>query len=184
MTLPITTVLPLHSEKIKQGGQPLDSYLRELIFSLQRQYEDIAQAINGDIRTEVSQGSGRYLPTIVGTTGDGTATYARQIGYVVRQGLMVDVWFDLDWTLHTGTGDLTVTLPYLVALGDGNPFIGAVNTQTIAFSGYVVGMGQSNSRQMLLIDSASGVASVNISMLAAASLRGHLRYVGQEIERS
>jgi len=72
MTLPLTTILPLHSERIKEGGSALDKYMRELIFTLQRQYEDVAQAVNGDIRTNNDIGSRQYLPAVFGVSASGS----------------------------------------------------------------------------------------------------------------
>ncbi len=184
MTLPTSNILPLHSGKIRAGGAGLERYFRDLVFTLQDQYQQIAFAVNGEIRNNAEQGNQQYIPTISGTTTAGEGTYTRQIGWVLRQGLLTDVWFDISWSAHTGTGSLSVDMPYLSALGSGNPFIGTMNTQTITFSGYVVGVMLTDSRTMTLIDSISGATDANIAMLGAASLRGHIRYVGQAIERS
>jgi len=57
-----------------------------------------------------------WTPVIEGSTVAGTATYAVQHGRYMRIGRMV--WFtcNLEWTVHTGTGNMLVTgLPYIFA---------------------------------------------------------------------
>jgi len=184
MTLPLTTTLPLRSEQIETGGKELASYLNELIDHLEDQYEQVAYAVNGDIRQDVDTGSRQFLPTISGSTIAGVGTYTRQIGIVLRQGIMVDVWFDVAWTAHTGTGNLILNLPYLVAINAGNPFVGVCNTVTIGFTGFVTCSAVPNTRQLQFIDSRTGAAAVTIGIIAAATVRGHIRYVGQQYERT
>ncbi len=184
MTIPSTTILPLHSERIKEGGEELDKYLRELIFSLQRQYEDVAQAVNGDIRSDVDIGSRQYIPTVSGSSTEGSGTYDHQVGWVLRQGLLVDYWFDIKWTAHTGTGNLIVDLPYLSIESEQNPFVCVISAENIAFSGYLTGTVDPGTRELQIYDNRSGTTFNNIALPSAATLRGHLRYVGREIERS
>jgi len=184
MTIPSTTILPLHSERIKEGGEELDKYLRELIFSLQRQYEDVAQAVNGDIRSNVDVGSKQYTPTVSGGTLAGTGTYTHQIGWVLRQGILVDVWFDVRWSAHTGTGVLEVDLPYECIESAQNPFICAISAQNITFSGYLTGNIDPGTRNLQIYDNRSGTTFNNITVPNTdTTIRGHCRYVGREIER-
>lgn len=183
MTLPLNTILPLHSENIQQGGKNLEKYMRELVFTMQRQYEDIAQAVNGDIRNSQEPGNQNYTPTIEGATVAGVGTYTNQIGWVLRQGLMVDVWFNIKWTAHTGTGGLVLTLPYKSAVTPGNPWVGSIIASGITFTGYLCGSVSPDTRNLRIIDTQSGGSAVEIAILNSATLTGHVRYVGQAIER-
>jgi hypothetical protein len=185
MTLPTTTILPLHSERIKEGGEDLDSYLRELVFTLQRQYEDIAQAVNGDIRNDVSQGSKQFLPTLNGST-PGTFTYTKQVGWVLRQGLMVDVWGDVAWSsAGTAAGNLFVELPYKVAISETMPFVGIVQPSAVVYTGgtgiVINAIGDTYRGEFWNVG--DGFTTANQSVVAAGRLIFHIRYLGQGIER-
>jgi len=189
LTLPTTSLLPLHAADIKSGGDDLYRYLKELTATLQRQYVDVADAVNGNIRGSVEQGSSRYLPTVsgAGTAGDGTyaADGVDQIGWVLRQGILVDVWFDVRWTAHTGTGGLQLDLPYQVSTSSNNPFIGVVSAENITFSGYLTGSASPGSRAFLIEDNRTGTTSAAIAVPNAdTTIRGHVRYMGVSIERS
>ena len=189
MTLPITTILPLHSERIKEGGDGLDSYMRELVFTLQRQYENVAQAVNGDIRRNVDTGSTQWIPVIRDSANSGTTfTYDHQVGWVLRKGIIVDVWFDVKWTSNTGaiTGNMYLELPYKVAITEEKPFVGVL--QTSVFS-YTAGTGcvinaQSDTFQGDIWNTGDGFTTANQGSVASGHLIGNLRYVGVGIERS
>jgi len=185
MTIPFTTILPLHSERIKQGGDELDRYIRELIATLQRQYEDVAQAVNGDIRSSVDIDSKKYTPTVSGATTAGTGTYVHQVGWVYRQGLLVDVFIDIRWNAHTGSGILQIDLPYLCTESAENPFVCVVSSENITFSGYLTGTIVPGTRELQIYDNRSGTTFNNISISGSdTTLRAHIRYVAQGIERS
>ena len=183
MTLPITTILPFNSEQIKSGGDDLDAYLQELIFNLQRQYEDVAQAVNGDIRNDVQQGSRQYIPTVRGSTAEGAGTYTSQVGWVLRKGLIVDFWYDVVWTGHTGTGTLQLDLPYQAAETNTNLFTGTAILETLVFAGIPYGIVTNNGRTMQIEGSQSATTPANVAIATAGTLRGYVRYVGQAIER-
>ena len=185
MTLPLDTLLPLHSEKIKEGGESLNTYLRDLTTTLQRQYDDIAHTINGDTRRSVDTGSRQYTPTVSGLTTAGVGTYVHQTGWVFRQGLMIDFFFDLRWTAHTGTGSLIVDMPYQCAEIDHFPFVGPIMAQNVVFTGYLSGVALPGTRSLEIVDTRSGLAFNNITVPNTdTTLRGTIRYVGVGIERS
>lgn len=180
MTLPFTSILPVNSEQIVAGGDQLESYIQDLVFNLQRQYEDVATAVNGRIGSNTDTGSGQYIPIIRGSTADGVGTYTSQIGRVLRQGILVDVWFNITWTGHTGTGNLRLVLPYSAAKSNGNLFSGGLWTQTVAFTGDTYGVIVDGTEELQVVQSRSGTTFANIAMLTAGTLRGHIRYVGKE----
>lgn len=56
---------------------------------------------------------GTFTPTIVGTTSAGAGTYSVQNGYYTKVGNRVFVNIALDWSAHTGTGNMRVSgLPF------------------------------------------------------------------------
>jgi hypothetical protein len=59
---------------------------------------------------------GTFTPLVVGTTTSGTATYATQVGRYTKIGRQVMFNIYLDYSGHTGTGNMQIIqLPYTVA---------------------------------------------------------------------
>lgn len=129
MTLPIEIQLPLSKELIESGDSfQLMEYMRELIRKLEETYKDVAQNVNGDIR--------EFTPVLYDTATSSTYTYTSQVGWYLRQGIMVDYWFDVVWSaIATGTpsGNLYVGLPYEVFDSTQKPFVGVLQTSTLAY---------------------------------------------------
>lgn len=185
MTLPSNIIFPLRADF--SDLTDMDRYLRELTFELQRMYEQLAQGVNGDIRASAYTQRNQWTPTLEGTTTPGTFTYVRQIGWALRQGLMTDCWFDLEWTSAGGAaGNLFIVLPYRVALTDGMPFSEALQTSTISY-----GTGKtvlsvnaiSNTFRGEIWSSGSASVTDNVSVAVSGRLIGHIRYLGQQEER-
>lgn len=188
MTVPQTIILPLHSEQIKSGKpEALDKYMRELIFSLQRMYEDLAQGINGDIRADFSEPNRQWTPILKDTANAGTTfTYDHQIGWVLRQGIFVDVWGDLKWTANTGaiTGNMYVELPYKVAVTEQKPFVGVVQPSIFTYTGgteCVINAIDDTYRGEIW-NTGSGFTTANQGSVAAGHLIFHIRYIAQAEE--
>ena len=98
-------------------------------------YEDIAQAVNGNIGNDQEIGLRQYIPVVTGTSGtNGAETYQRQTGWYLRKGIFVDVWVDLAFTGHTGTGNTQISLPYISAITANNPFQGTMAAGTISYT--------------------------------------------------
>lgn len=180
MTLPSSIILPLKSDY--RAEETDAKYFRDLNFSLVRMYESVAQAVNGSIRNNALTGQEKWTPTLNGATTSGTFTYTNQIGWVLRQGVLVDIWFDITWSAAgTAAGNLYIELPYRVAISSQKPFVGPLQTATIAY-----GAGQSvltingipNTYRGEIWSSGSGNAMANIAVAAAGQLIGHLRYIG------
>jgi hypothetical protein len=189
MTVPSNIILPVHSEQIKSGNpESLDRYFRELIFSLQRMYEQLAQGINGDIRANFSEPNRRWTPILKDTANSGTTfTYDHQIGWVLRQGIFVDVWYDIKWTANSGaiTGNMYVELPYKVAVTEEKPFVGVVQPSIFTYTGgteCVINAIDDTYRGEIW-NCGSGFTTANQGSVAAGQLIGHIRYIGQAEER-
>ena len=132
MTLPTDIILPLPRD-YKNEDNP-DKYTQDLVFELQNMYEQIANNVNGFIRNNADVDSSQWIPTISGTTGAGSTTYTNQIGWVLRQGIMVDVWGDLSWSATTASGNLFIDLPYIVTKSSEIPFVGCVQTSSFTYT--------------------------------------------------
>lgn len=71
---------------------------------------------------------GTFTPTIIGTTTAGAGTYSNQIGRYTKIGRIVTAQIFVNWSAHTGTGDMRLSgLPFL-----SNPTAGV-------FSGAAIG---------------------------------------------
>lgn len=187
MTLPSNIIFPLHSDRIKSDDpKERDDYIRELVFSLQRMYENIAGSVNGSISNDQTQGLTNYTPVVTGTTGvNGVETYARQTGWYFRQGLMVDIWVDIEFTGHTGTGDTQISLPFKSAVTSNDPFHGLMVAGTIAYTGGYTQISwnvPSDSIVTNVLETGDGQTLQSLPMAAAATFRGHIRYIGKQNE--
>jgi len=188
MTVPSTIILPLHSEKVLSGEpKDLDKYIRELVFSLQTMYEQLAQGVNGDIRADFSE-PGRLWTPLLKDSGDTTTTftYDHQVGWVQRKGINVDVWFDIKWTAASAalTGNMYVELPYKVAVTNQKPFVGVAQPSIFTYTGGTecVINAISDTYRAEVWNCGSGFTTANQAAVTAGQLIGHIRYIGQQDE--
>ena len=179
MTLPTDYIFPLPRDY--QNSSNPDAYANDLVFDLQNMYNLIANNVNGAIRNYADVDSSEWIPTINGTGGTGVTTYTHQIGWVFRQGIMTDVWFDIEWTASTAAGNLFIDLPYIVTKSNEKPFVGVLQTSTIVY-----GAGKTvltcnaipDTYRLEIWSSGSGVVMSNVAVVGAATLIGHCRYIG------
>lgn len=144
---------------------------------------DISPATGGQIKFPASQNAsadantfddyeeGTYTPAIVGLTTAGAGTYSTQVGEYTKIGNRVLTTWHLIWSAHTGTGNMSVSIPFAAGadavasllpsnLTAANPLYGAIS----------VGAG------VLLYTAASGAALTGLAMDTAASLDGAVVY--------
>jgi hypothetical protein len=179
MTLPTDIILPLPRD-YKNMDNP-DKYIQDLVFELQNMYEQIANNVNGFIRNNADVDSSQWIPTISGTTGAGATTYTNQIGWVLRQGIMVDVWFDITWSATTASGNLFIDLPYIVTKSNQKPFVGVLQPSAIAYgAGHtdLVCNAIPSTYRLEIWATGSGVPTANLGVAASGQLIGHCRYIG------
>lgn len=178
MTLPSTIILPFRPEQISsQDHNQLAIYMRDLVNSLTEMYFNVVDVVNGTLE--------HFTPTAYGLTTQGTGTYTRQDGWYLRQGLITDVWMDIAWTAHTGTGGLAILLPYTVAKSTNQPWVGTI--QSVSASNnfgagytYLVWNVEQNSTQGTIMRCGSGVATAQQQIAPIGAYIGHVRYVGQQ----
>lgn len=186
MTVPTNWNFPLHAERIlSEEHTEQEKHWREFIFSVQRMYEELAQGINGNIRSDSLEPGRMWTPTLQGTGTAGTFTYDHQIGWVFRQGIFVDIFFDIQWTAAgTAAGNLYVELPYITAVSSEKPFVGVVQSSVITYTG---GTGLlinaiPNTYRGEFWNVGSGFTTANQLVVASGQLIGHLRYIGKANE--
>lgn len=147
---------------------------REMVFPdnemsgyLQQMYVRLSDNINGKIRSYADNDSSVWKPRF----NSSTLTYSQQIGWIFRQGLLTDIWFDIIFTT-SASQSLTLILPYKVIKTAGSPFSGFLVSPTGLFIS-----AKSNSYEgMILNSSFSSVA------LKSGRVCGYLRYLGVEGE--
>ena len=181
MTLPNTIIFP---QRVNfQNQKATENYFDDLIFTLQRMYEQVADGVNGQIRADVFTGASQWTPTLDGVTTTGTFTYTKQTGFTLRQGLLTDVWFDVAWSAAgAAAGALFLTLPYLVALTNDMPFTGHIQASSVAYTaGTQLSINAiSSTFRGEIWCSGTGIATTNQLVVASGELIGYLRYLGQD----
>lgn len=186
MTVPTNWIFPLHSDKILSETPDLrEQHWREFIFSVSRMYEELAQGINGDIRSNAASTSVQWTPTLQGATTAGTFTYTSQIGWAYRQGLFVDLFFDVVWSAAgTAAGNLYLQLPYEVATSSQKPFVGVVQSSGITYTGGtgIVVNAIPGTYRGEFWNVGSAFTSANQAVVASGQLIGHVRYIGKANE--
>lgn len=178
MTLPTDIILPLNLDSLKDGNpESLIEYNRNLINVITDMYQDIAQNVNGGLR--------QWTPKIYGDVTAGDGTYAFQTGWLRRAGLVTELWFDVEWTAHDGTGNVTLELPYKVANSENNPWQGMITANEITFDAgytYLVLDADPNTTAGRIIQCGSGITASTLDLPATGWIAGYICYIGQEYE--
>jgi len=186
MTVPTNWNFPLHAERIlSEEHSEQEKHWREFIFSVQRMYEELAQGINGDIRANALEPDRQWTPVLQGAGTSGTFTYDHQVGWVFRQGIFVDAWFDVKWTAAgTAAGNLYVELPYIAAVSSQKPFVGVVQPSGITYTGgtEIVVNAIPDTYRGEFWNTGTGFTTANQAVVASGQLIGHIRYIGQADE--
>lgn len=175
--LPQEIIFPLRPEQIKSGDPAeLELYLRDLIYDLTEMYNNIAQNVNGSLK--------QWTPSVSGFIVPGTGTYSFQTGWYLRQGILVDVWYDVEWSAHTGNGAIIMNMPFKAANTENSPWVGANFSNMNLTAGYtnLVMAVKSNTFDGVLLQNGSGVSVANLNLPGSGRLFGHVRYVGKEFE--
>jgi hypothetical protein len=64
------------------------------------------QSASSDANTLDDYEEGTFTPTIIGKTSAGTGTYSNQTGSYIKVGQIVSIFIRMDWSAHTGTGNM------------------------------------------------------------------------------
>lgn len=185
MTIPTTNLMK--TRKNLKDVKEVDNYLNELVKDIKDEYEQLVKGINGTLQASCFTQKQQWIPTLAGTTNIGAFTYTRQVGWVLRQGIMVDVWADMMWTSEGGaTGSLYANLPYRVANSDQIPFQCAVHTSTFAYGAGHTSMhmlAEPNSYRGYFWGSGSGAVTAQLNVPPVGQIIYHTRYIGVQDER-
>ncbi|MDX1532800.1 MAG: hypothetical protein R3230_01185 [Nitrosopumilaceae archaeon] len=187
MTLPVDWQFPVGLENTGDDNTlPSSEKFKDLTFNVKQMYQKLAQGVNGNFRGSPLEESRKWTPTFAGTTNAGNFTYNHQTGWVYRQGLLVDIWFDVYWsTLGGATGNLYLNLPYKVAKSNNVPFVGVIQQSNIvltAGNSLVINAIPDTYRGEIWCKGGSTTTAVVTKRQAVKStvqLIGHIRYIGQ-----
>ncbi len=180
MTLPTDIILPLRTDLLIDGDiESFKRYLLDLTEALTESYRQIAENVNGNMRT--------WTPIAYGLTTAGTGTYTKQYGWLRRSGIVTELWFDIEWSAHTGTGGLAIQLPYKAARSSGEPWVGVIETVSSnnAFTAgytYLVWKAKQNTTQGSIVQCGDAVNSIEIDIAGQGAYSGYIQYLGQEFE--
>lgn len=183
MTLPTTVTLPL-SITVEQIANPslLADYLRKLVYVLSTQIQQTNFSVNG---TTIKFTDDPLVPYdfILGSTTPGTATYTNTVLQSRRINLMTYAWFDISWTLHTGTGNVLIQLPYFSQNTDNLPYVAVIESDGNAFTAgytYLTGNLTPNTNTIGINQNGSGLPILALPLAASGHLRGSIVYAGQQ----
>lgn len=119
-----------------------------------------------------------FVPAVQGSTGAGTATYAVQEGSFVTIGSLIIVWFFVQFSSFTGTGNIQITLPTAVGASQAGFALGPC-TYT---GGYTAGdnvllTAASGNSFATILNYGSTVSPVSQECTAVSSIRGTFTYL-------
>lgn len=176
MTIPQELYLPLQTEELfNLEGEDQVRYWKELLNTLTDRDREVVNIVNG-VYEYVEE------PTISGASTAGAGTYTNREAWYLRQAIMVDYWFDITWTNHTGTGNLVLDLPYLVINSQFEPFVGVIEQSSLTLTGgytWLTVNCQPNTSQALIIENGSGNAAQALAIPTSGRIAGHVRYIGK-----
>jgi len=140
---------------------------------IEEMYREMADAINGF--------QGTWDVTVDGSS-TGTGTYTTQAGYYYRHGLLVDCWFQVVWSAHTGSGDLRIQFPFQIKLSS-DIWVGEVICNSVNYpSGTQASLkGINNTYYAEMISTGDNIASAKVQLAGTGDVIGHIRYIGQEL---
>ncbi len=124
---------------------------------------------------------GTFTPTVSGGSTAGTGTYSTQAGKYVKIGGMVFAEVALEWSAHTGTGNMFLTgLPFTSAANEAGSGIsvGRVSNLAIATNSYLTGyIIASNTAVALRAIPTGGGAESSVTLDTAAAINYSITYM-------
>lgn len=113
---------------------------------------------------------GTFTPVIQGSSTAGTGTYALQSGRYTKVGRAVFATLRVEWTAHTGTGNIQITgLPFTVA-NVGNIVASSVWASNLTFSGQITPIVWAGADRVDMYSTSSGATVAGIAMDTAATI--------------
>jgi hypothetical protein len=128
-------------------------------------------SVSGNISNDVPYyQQGTWTPVIFGTTAAGVGTYTTQQGTYTKQGNIVFIDYNIDWTAHTGTGLMKMSGFPFTASGVEPQSISLVAPNSLTVVGNVVMLTLGGTTDALFQYNENGITG-NVAMDPAANLR-------------
>lgn len=179
------SLLPEPNSSIKDGNTEYTyNYLKELNQVINRKFDDYNYGINGTLLTSDNSGSSLWTPSLYGTSTAGTFVYSHQVGWAFRQGIMVDIWFDVQWTSIGGAaGSLYLLLPYAVTPAIQMPFVGVVQPSSVTYTAgtemVINAIPDTQRGEFWTVGDGVATGNQDVATSTTGRVIGHLRYVGK-----
>lgn len=132
-----------------------------------------ANQINTSVYRWVEPISNNWTPVVVGTTTPGVGTYIKNNGVYSRVGNTVFFSFDLEWSSHTGTGNMRVSgLPKRFTKANTNyPYTLLIENITLpANSIQVIFNGENNQTYGDVVSCIDNATTANVTMSTSGTL--------------
>lgn len=114
---------------------------------------------------------GTFTPTVVGTSTAGSGTYSTQVGRYTKVGNLVAFTVTLEWSAHTGTGDIRISgLPFTSANVTGMYPALSVWADSLTFSGQLAARINAGATTFDLQSIATGAAAAAVAIDTAAAV--------------
>lgn len=110
---------------------------------------------------------GAYLPTYVGGTTAGVTTYGTQTGSWLRDGRMLFVLGQVQWTAATGTGEARIGLPFAPAVVNSG---GSLWTSNVTFASGAPQMLVQGTSYFVMDSPLTNAASTRINIEAVGNI--------------
>lgn len=153
---------------------------------IQKVYSNMAKNINGSFKSSYQDQKMNWTPVLNGLGASGTFTYTHAIGWVFRQGILIDIWGDILWTAAgAAAGALYVEFPYQATNSDGLPFIGTALVSGAAYPAgqYAAISATPNQYRGEFYAAGSGTPLTAIAVTPTGRVNFHIRYIGMTDER-
>jgi hypothetical protein len=119
---------------------------------------------------------GTWTPTIIGTTAAGTATYSAQVARYTKIGNVVTATFNVNWSGHTGTGNMKVSgFPFNFANVSDLYFVASVAVGNLTITGVPVIQGDINATTATIYATNNGTTTA-LAMDTAAVIQASITY--------
>jgi hypothetical protein len=123
---------------------------------------------------------GTWTPTVIGTTVAGTATYTTQLGRYTKIGNIVNLYFAVNWSSGTGTGNLRISgLPFSAINGTNSSYFptGMLAGNSLTFSVNTPYISVVNNSALIDVGQmSSGATNVKVAYDSSANINGSITY--------
>jgi hypothetical protein len=128
------------------------------------------QSASSNANTLDDYEEGTFTPTIIGTSTAGSGTYSVQQGTYTKVGRAVSFRIYLEWSAHTGTGNMAIeSLPFTVS-GHASVAFGFVSGVTLTAVNYLIGYADSGTTKITLLQTPTGGGSAtNVALDTSAA---------------